>query len=302
MPTHPHRPLMAIALRLAAMLAFAVQLALVKLAGEAGTNLAEIVFWRQWVAIPLLLGWMALAGRLELVGSARYLVHGRRAALGLSSMTLTLGATLLLPLAEMTTLTFTGPLFAVILSALLLKEHVGPYRWFAVALGFVGVAIVAQPGGQALNPLGIELASAAALLNGLITIQVRDLNRTEHPMTIVLLFSCFSMLPMVPLQFVYATAHPAPAPPPAAASRAATHDAPAGPTAAAPPGRTRPPRSERATASPPPPPAAPCWHPCAPAECLRLHPDAGRGDAVWRNTAAGWMGSSGAGGQVGEIT
>lgn len=205
---HPHRPLLGIALRLGAMLAFAVQLALVKRAGEAGASLAEIVFWRQMVAIPLLLAWMAAAGRLELLRSARYLIHGRRALLGLTSMSLTLGATLLLPLAELTTLTFTGPLFAVTLSALLLREHVGRYRWFAVALGFVGVMIVAQPGGQALAPLGVAMVSTAALLNGLITIQVRDLNRTEHPLTIVILFSCFSMPIMAPLAWLYATPHP----------------------------------------------------------------------------------------------
>ena len=208
MTERPHRPILAIALRLAAAVSLAVMFALVKLAGERGASLPEILLWRQGVAIPCLLGWMALAGRSDLLRTQRLWVHGRRALLGLSSMTLLFGATALLPLAELTTLTFVGPLFAVILSAVLLRERVGPWRWGAVALGFAGVAVVAQPSGQALPIAGVAMASFAALLNGLITVQVRDLGRTEHPLTTVLLFSAFSTLVLAPLQLVYAQAHP----------------------------------------------------------------------------------------------
>ena len=204
----PHRPLLAIALRLAAALLLGIMVTLVKLAGEAGVSLPEILFWRQGVTIPCLLGWMMWARRPDLLRTRRLWVHGRRAMLGLTSMSLLFGATALLPLAELTTLTFAGPLFAVILSALILRERVGPWRWGAVALGFVGVATVAQPGGQALPALGVAMGAGAAMLNGLITVQVRDLGRTEHPLTTVLLFSCFSMAILAPLQLVYAQAHP----------------------------------------------------------------------------------------------
>ena len=203
-----HRPFFAMALRLAAALLLGIMVALVKLAGEAGASLPEILVWRQGVTIPCLLGWMALSHRTELLRTRRLWVHGRRAMLGLSSMTLLFGATALLPLAELTTLTFAGPLFAVLLSALVLRERVGPWRWGAVALGFVGVVVVAQPGETALPALGVAMGAGAAMLNGLITVQVRDLGRTEHPMTTVLLFSCFSMVVLIPLQPLYARAHP----------------------------------------------------------------------------------------------
>lgn len=203
-----HRPFLAMALRLAAALLLGVMVALVKLAGEAGASLPEILFWRQGVTIPCLLGWMVFAQRHDLLRTRRLWVHGRRAMLGLSSMTLLFGATALLPLAELTTLTFAGPLFAVILSALILRERVGPWRWGAVALGFAGVVVVAQPGETALPALGVAMGAGAAMLNGLITVQVRDLGRTEHPMTTVLLFSVFSMLVLVPLLLIYGRAHP----------------------------------------------------------------------------------------------
>ena len=53
------------------------------------------------------------------------LAHFRRAALGLLGMFLNFGAVTLLPLAEATTLNFTTAIWAVILSALILRERVG---------------------------------------------------------------------------------------------------------------------------------------------------------------------------------
>ena len=204
------RPILAITLRLAAAALIAAMLAMVKLAGEAGVTLPEILFWRQCLTIPLLLGWMSGTGNTRLLRTQRLWVHGRRAMLGLTSMSLFLGAALFMPLAELTTITFAGPLFAVALSALLLKETVGPWRWGAVALGFAGVAVVAQPSGETLPALGVAMGSLAAMLNGLISVQVRDLGRTEHPLTSVFMFGAFSMIPLALLLPFYAGAHSAP--------------------------------------------------------------------------------------------
>jgi hypothetical protein len=77
-----HRPILAIALRLAAAALLAAQLALVKLTGEIGVSLPEIVFWRQAVAIPLIVAWVAATGARPLLRTERLWVHGRRAALG----------------------------------------------------------------------------------------------------------------------------------------------------------------------------------------------------------------------------
>ena len=45
------------------------------------------------------------------------------------------------------------------------------------------------------------------MLNGLISVQVRDLGRTEHPLTSVFMFSAFSMLPLGLLLPFFAAAH-----------------------------------------------------------------------------------------------
>ena len=108
-------------------------------------------------------------------------------------MFLNFGAVTLLPLAEATTLNFTTAIWAVILSALILRERVGLWRWSAVLLGFAGVLVIAQPGQSPIPPLGAAVALAAAFMIALISIQIRDLSRTEHPLTIVFWFSAFTL-------------------------------------------------------------------------------------------------------------
>jgi drug/metabolite transporter (DMT)-like permease len=50
-----------------------------------------------------------------------------------------------LPLGDASALFFVAPIILTALAALILKEHVGPRRWTAVAVGFFGVMVVAGP-------------------------------------------------------------------------------------------------------------------------------------------------------------
>ena len=189
---HPEqRILYALALRVAAAMMLATLLALVKYAGESGIALPEIMFWRQAVSVPLLLGWLAVKGGLPRLRTRRLASHARRAAVGMTNMIFNFGAAILLPLAESTTLGFTTPLFAVILAALVMREHIGPYRWLAVALGFAGVLVIAQPGREPVPGLGLAAGLAAAFLIAVINFQIRDLGRTEEPISIVFWFAMF---------------------------------------------------------------------------------------------------------------
>ena len=75
------------------------------------------------------------------------------------------GAFSLLPMANATSVLFASVLFMPILGMIFLGESVGPYRAIAVAIGFIGVLIVAQPGGDgSWNLLGTGLALGSALL------------------------------------------------------------------------------------------------------------------------------------------
>ena len=201
------KPLYALGLRLLATLALSSLIMLVKLTSESGVALPEILFWRQVPSGILIFAWLALRGETARLRTKRLPTHARRAMLGLSGMFFTFGAPILLPLAVATTFGFTTPIFAVILSALLLREKIGPIRWLAVVFGFTGVLIIAQPGHAAIPPLGAFVGIGAGFMVALISIQVRDLSRTEESLSIVFWFSALSAPILAAALPFYASGH-----------------------------------------------------------------------------------------------
>jgi hypothetical protein len=98
------RPLLALLLRLMGIAGFAIMAVLIKLASESGVHLAEIIFWRQIVSVPIVLAWSMMAGGVRLLATHRPRAHAVRALYGLAGMVCNFGGVILLPLAEATTL------------------------------------------------------------------------------------------------------------------------------------------------------------------------------------------------------
>ncbi|HWK42936.1 MAG TPA: DMT family transporter [Croceibacterium sp.] len=190
--TSRHRPSLALAIRLGAIGALATMSALIKLASDHEIHLLEIMFWRQFITLPIALAWVMATTGIHALATKRPGTHLIRGMYGSIGMVLNFGAVILLPLAEATTMGFTAPIWAVILSTLLLKEKVGIWRWSAVALGFAGVLVIAQPGGGHIPLFGALVGLGGAFMVALISIQIADLNRTEKPLTIVFYFALFS--------------------------------------------------------------------------------------------------------------
>lgn len=195
--------MLALVLRLGSALTLSAMLALVKLAQQSGISLVEIMFWRLAPSAPLVVAWLAFRGELSRLKTRRIFAHARRAMAGLIGMACVFGGVILLPLAEATTLNFTVAFWAVILSSLILKEQVGWWRWGAVLLGFAGVVVVSQPGHAPIPLVGAGVALAAAFMIALTSIQIRDLGRTEDPLTIIVYFSAFAFpVLLLPMPFV----------------------------------------------------------------------------------------------------
>lgn len=179
-----------------------------KACSETGIALPEIMFWRQAVTVPLIPLWlMATPGGLGRLKTRRMGSHASRATVGMIGMACGFGANILLPLAEATTLSFTTPLFAVIIGAVFLREKVGPWRWSAVLLGFCGVLVISQPGHAPLPPLGAAVGLMAGLIVAIVSFQLRDLGRTEEAASTVFYFALFGALMMLPLLPFFASAH-----------------------------------------------------------------------------------------------
>jgi drug/metabolite transporter (DMT)-like permease len=170
-------------------LSFSSMAALLKLASARGLNAPELVFYRSVFALPVVLLWVLKRDSLAVLKPNKPLGHVWRSALGLLSMGLTFQALILLPLADATAINFTAPIFATILSFVVLKEFVGVHRWAAVLVGFAGILIVARPGGSSLPAIGVAIALAAALSQAAVTTTLRHLQKSESVAAIVFWFA-----------------------------------------------------------------------------------------------------------------
>ena len=98
-----------------------------------------------------------------------------------------------LPLADVISLTFTGPLFVTIMSVIFLSEKVGVRRWSAVAIGFVGMLFIVRPAFEEMNfyyvfPVIFSLGFAN------VAISIRSLSKTEPNYLIAFYFSLLALL------------------------------------------------------------------------------------------------------------
>ena len=193
--------------RLGSGLSFSTMGALFKLASVKGFSAPELVFYRSLFSLPVVLLWVMKSESLAALRPNRPMAHVWRSSLGLLSMGLTFEAIILLPLADATAINFTAPIFATILSFLVLKEHVGIHRWAAVLLGFIGVLIVARPGGSSLPALGVLIALVAATGQAGVTTTLRHLQRSENVVSIVFWFAVAGIVVGGLLMPIFGEAH-----------------------------------------------------------------------------------------------
>ncbi len=112
-------------------------------------------------------------------------LHLLRAALlpvNMGCVVLALG---LMPMAEVMAVGISYPLMITVLSALVLKEQVGPRRWAAVAVGFMGVLLILRPGAAVFQPACLLILAAAALF-AIYQILTKILGRTDGPVSLTL--------------------------------------------------------------------------------------------------------------------
>jgi drug/metabolite transporter (DMT)-like permease len=102
-----------------------------------------------------------------------------------------------IPIAEVTALGFTAPIFTTVGAALFLGERLRLYRIGAVLIGFGGALVVLQPGFQAINIGSIAQLTAAPLFACSFLIAKR-LTNVESSTAIVAYLSIFVTLTLLP--------------------------------------------------------------------------------------------------------
>jgi len=162
----------------------------------------QLVFFRNLFAfffiIPML--WRVGLGPLK---TERFGMHLGRAGLNVVNMMVWFTAISLAPLAEVTALGFSAPIFATILSVVFFREVVGLRRWSAIIVGFIGTMVILQPGFDTVT-VGHGLTLTAAVMWAGVLLIIKSLSRTESSITIVAYMSIL-MTPMslIPALFVW---------------------------------------------------------------------------------------------------
>jgi drug/metabolite transporter (DMT)-like permease len=145
----------------------------------------EVAFYRALFALVAVAVVILPKTGIAVFRTRRYLAHIQRGVSQFGSMTCMFMAFSLMSLGSAVAIGFAAPLFTTLLSAVLLKERVGPHRWSALAIGFVGVLIVTEPGAGTFQT-GAFFALANAVLISSVAVAIRRMSLTESTETLTI--------------------------------------------------------------------------------------------------------------------
>lgn len=175
------RQLIGIGFMCLGVFAFTFQDLIIK--GISGTYPAhQIVFIRSLLALPFTLAIAWVETGLGQLKTRRIGAHLLRGTVFFLSYTLYYLGIAALPLAMAAAISFAAPLFITALAGPLLGEKVGPVRWLAVTLGFLGVLIVMQDGLSTLE-WAVLLPALSAFCYALGQLHGRHIGATEAAST-----------------------------------------------------------------------------------------------------------------------
>jgi drug/metabolite transporter (DMT)-like permease len=130
-------------------------------------------------SVPFVLAWVLWTVGARPLLRIRWGLQLVRGLIGVVTLPAFVYGLRFLPLTTAYTLFFVAPLLITAMSALFLGEKVGPQRWGAIIVGFVGVLVALRPTGEgALTWAGLAILGAAT---GYATaaVMVRVLSRTD---------------------------------------------------------------------------------------------------------------------------
>ena len=125
--------------------------------------------------------------------TSRPKLHAFRAITGTLAIIALFIALREIPLADVVSLTFGGPIFVTLGSIFFLSEKVGIRRWLAVLIGFFGMLLIVKPAHEELNIYYI-FPIIFCIFFACVALSIRSLSSTEPNYRIALYFSLLSMI------------------------------------------------------------------------------------------------------------
>ncbi len=135
----------------------------------------------------------------------RWRLHVVRGVLVAIAMNCGYYAIATIPLATVTVLFFTSPLFVTLFAVPILGEKVGWRRWMATTIGFVGALVVLRPEGTGVD-WAMILAVGSSMLFALVVLIGKKLSETEPTSRIMLAtMGVTALISAIPAAFVWIT-------------------------------------------------------------------------------------------------
>jgi len=195
-----------------AMLIFSLQNIAVKWIGG-DYSILEIVTFRSLIALPCTLLFYRYEGKRGLPTTQRHTLEYVRGFFLFLSYTTHFMGLAALPLADIESIRFSAPLMITFLSVVMLGEKVGPRRWLALIVGFMGVLFIVRPGSVTFN-MGSIFILISVLFYALNVMLTRKLQTTDSSATmayyssLVYLVAAFVLVPLPGIVGEIPDAHP----------------------------------------------------------------------------------------------
>ena len=159
----------------------------------------QIAFFRNIFGLAFLVP-LLMRSRFAILRTKQIGLHALRGVINMAAMLMFFTALAISPIAKVTALGFTAPIFMAILAVLVLGERFRIYRWSAIFLGFAGMLIILRPGLVAIDT-GALLVIGSAALWAVAMIIIKIQLRTDSSLTIVaymgIFLGVFSIVPAV---------------------------------------------------------------------------------------------------------
>lgn len=197
---------------LLAMLIGSLQAVAVKWIGG-NYSVLEIVTFRSLVALPITFLFFRFEGKKGMPTTSQpklQIVRGLFLFLSYTTFMMGLAA---LPLADIESIRFSGPMMITILSVFLLGEKVELRRWLALIVGFAGILLIVRPGSANFNE-GSLFVLISVLFYALTVILTRKMKATDSSATMayfsswVYLIAAFITSPLAAAVGETPNAHP----------------------------------------------------------------------------------------------
>ena len=164
----------------------------------------QIVVMRGLFALPIVAAAVRIENRSWRLRIGSWPWQMARAASAFVSYLVYYMALAAIGLAETAAVTFSTPIFVVILAAIFLKEKIGPPRWTAVAVGLVGVLTIVRPGAGVFEP-AVILALLAAVSYATAIVLTRKIGATTNGGTMTLITVLFFVIAGAVLGLVFSS-------------------------------------------------------------------------------------------------